>query len=98
MLETCNPQLVVLDLLMPGMSGVTFLRALRLDVRWVDLPVVVLTGRELNDRDARLLDREALAVLRRSDDISERLPQLLRSVLPLGKRVVRDAAMTAGEP
>jgi CheY-like chemotaxis protein len=44
-----KPDLVLLDLMMPEMDGVTFLTMLRRSVLWKDLPVVVLTGAD--DRD-----------------------------------------------
>jgi chemosensory pili system protein ChpA (sensor histidine kinase/response regulator) len=43
MYET-TPDLVLLDLAMPQMDGVTFLRMIRRSERWHDLPVIVLTG------------------------------------------------------
>ena len=39
-----TPDLVLLDIAMPQMDGVTLLRALRADRRWGDLPVVLLTA------------------------------------------------------
>ena len=39
-----TPNLVLLDLMMPEMDGVTLLRMIRRSDRWQDLPVVVLTG------------------------------------------------------
>ena len=39
-----TPDLILLDLMMPMMDGVTFLRMLRRNERWKDLPVIVLTG------------------------------------------------------
>ena len=39
-----TPDLVLLDLQMPQMDGVTFLRMVRRSDRWRDLPVIVLTG------------------------------------------------------
>ena len=39
-----RPDLVLLDLMMPEMDGVTFLQMLRRSALWHDLPVVVLTG------------------------------------------------------
>src|SRR5687767_10016238 len=44
-----RPDLVLLDLMMPEMDGVTFLSMLRRSPLWDDLPVVVLTGAD--DRD-----------------------------------------------
>jgi CheY-like chemotaxis protein len=43
MYET-TPDLILLDLAMPQMDGVTFLRMIRRSERWHDLPVIVLTG------------------------------------------------------
>lgn len=42
-----RPALVLLDLMMPGMDGWEVLRRLRADAATADLPVLVLTGRDL---------------------------------------------------
>jgi CheY-like chemotaxis protein len=39
-----TPDLVLLDLMMPEMDGITFLRMIRHNPQWEHLPVVVLTG------------------------------------------------------
>jgi CheY-like chemotaxis protein len=39
-----TPDLILLDLMMPEMDGVTLLRMIRRSDRWEHLPVVVLTG------------------------------------------------------
>ena len=49
-----TPDLVLLDLMMPDMDGVTLLRMIRRSERWHDLPVIVLTG---VDDDHTLIDR-----------------------------------------
>lgn len=51
--------LVLLDLMMPGMSGIDVLRVLRSDVRWTALPCIVLTAA---GQDAQLREAEALGV------------------------------------
>ena len=51
--------LVLLDLMMPGMSGIDVLRVLRGDVRWAALPCIVLTAA---GQDAQLREVEALGV------------------------------------
>ena len=50
------PQLIVLDLTMPVMDGFTFLQTLRADEQHRDIPVVVLTARDLSPGDRQLLD------------------------------------------
>ncbi len=39
-----TPDLVLLDLMMPEMDGVTFLRMVRRSPQWEHLPIIVLTG------------------------------------------------------
>lgn len=43
--KTENPDLVVLDVMMPGMSGLDAARALRADPQFAALPVIMLTAR-----------------------------------------------------
>ena len=49
--------LLVLDLMLPGMSGLDVLSALRAEVRWRELPCIVLTaaGQDAHFRTAREL-------------------------------------------
>ena len=47
-LESTSPDLILLDLAMPVMDGLTFLSILRGDTRWSHLPVIVISG-ELED-------------------------------------------------
>ena len=42
--KTSLPDLIVLDLKMPGMDGLTFLREIKTDPALASIPVVVLTG------------------------------------------------------
>ncbi len=39
-----KPDLVLLDLMMPEMDGITFLRMVRRNPQWERIPVIVLTG------------------------------------------------------
>jgi DNA-binding response OmpR family regulator len=43
-LEASDPQAVVLDLNLPNMSGFRFLRLLRRNPRWKNLPLIVVTA------------------------------------------------------
>ncbi len=44
LLDKFGPNLVLLDLAMPGMDGFEFLRVVRGMPQWTDLPVMVLRG------------------------------------------------------
>ena len=57
-LERSMVDLVILDVMMPGRSGLDLLVTLRKDARWSELPLVVLTGhdRVLEDRGLSYLD------------------------------------------
>ena len=44
LMERTKPQAVILDLMMPVMDGYEFLRRMKADDKWRDLPVVVLSA------------------------------------------------------
>ena len=53
-LAATPPDIILLDVAMPDVDGITFLRELRADPRWARLPVLVLTA--MMERDlVRLL-------------------------------------------
>ncbi|MCD6277577.1 response regulator [candidate division WOR-3 bacterium] len=51
LLERYTPDLVLLDLMLPGMDGWEFLKIIKSDERFKDVPVILLTCRgELRDK------------------------------------------------
>jgi signal transduction histidine kinase/CheY-like chemotaxis protein len=61
--ENPLPALVVLDLMMPEVDGFEFLERVRGDERFADLPVVVLTAKELTQAERNFLVERTLLVL-----------------------------------
>ena len=57
LIESTQPDVVLLDIMMPHVSGLDILRQLRADDRYIDLPVIILTA--ATDRDTRLAALEA---------------------------------------
>ena len=48
-----RPDLVLLDLKMPEMDGITFLNIVRSYLRWTTLPIIVISGVVDDDVEAR---------------------------------------------
>jgi CheY-like chemotaxis protein len=79
-LETSKPDLVVLDVMMPGRDGWQVLEAVRADPRLLRVPVVLLTARDLPDDVRRGHELGASAVLSKPfepQDLSDVVAALL---------------------
>jgi len=75
------PGLIILDLMMPIMDGFEFLRQLREDADISDLPVIVVTAKDLTQDDRARLDGLVTQVLAkgglRREDVLERIRRTL---------------------
>lgn len=80
-LDAFEPDVILLDLMMPVMDGFTFLKHLREGERHEGIPVVVLSARDLSPEEERSLDEQTLAFIRKGTDVEERLQEVLRTVL-----------------
>lgn len=70
-LETSRPDLLILDVMMPGKNGWEVLEAFRADVRFTRTPVVLLTARGLPNDIQRGKELGATAVLSKPFDPQE---------------------------
>jgi CheY-like chemotaxis protein len=61
-----QPDVVVLDLVMPELDGFSVLEQIQADPETRFLPVVVLTGKELTDEERTFLRFRAFSVLQKS--------------------------------
>ena len=55
-LQECRPELVVLDVMLPGIDGVDLLRRIRASARLADLPVIMATAKGAEYDKIRSLD------------------------------------------
>ena len=80
LVEEQRPDLLLLDIIMPHVSGLDILRTLRADSRWVNLPVVILTA--ANDQATkRRLQFSASDFLSKPVDPIELMPRIRNVVL-----------------
>lgn len=87
------PEMVILDLLLPQVSGLELLAEWRASARTADLPVFVLTSKDLNKEEEAYLRSHAEGLLRKQQPWQEALVQQLRRVLP--QRSTKEAACSA---
>jgi signal transduction histidine kinase/CheY-like chemotaxis protein len=76
-----RPALVMLDLIMPDVSGFDVVEALRADNATKAIPIMVLTSKHLTEADLRQLSGRVSAVVRRGSTGAVDLLQLLHEVL-----------------
>jgi PAS domain S-box-containing protein len=58
LMQTEEPGVILLDLMMPEMDGFEFLRQLRQHPQWRSLPVIVLTAKDLTAEERQWLDSQ----------------------------------------
>ncbi len=81
---TSLPELVILDLIMPGVSGFQLLAEWRQNSQTADLPVFVLTSKDLTIQETEYLQRHSGALFRKQEPWQEALlRQLNRAVPPM---------------
>lgn len=81
-----RPDIIVLDLIMPGMDGLNFLNGLRKRRDCLGIPVVIMASKEMTPEERQVLELEMDAVLPEADDLESRLRAALASLFPLRKR------------
>ena len=73
--------LVLMDVMMPEMDGLTAMREIRKDARWKKLPIIALTAKAMKDDQERCLEAGASDYIAKPLDV-ERLLSLVRVWMP----------------
>jgi signal transduction histidine kinase/DNA-binding response OmpR family regulator/HAMP domain-containing protein len=91
LLKDSKPDVILLDLMMPEMDGFAVVAALQKEPRWRDIPVIVITARDLDAQDRERLNSGVQSVLVketfRPADLVERIRRLARSKPQVGKQM-----------
>ncbi len=80
-----RPQLILLDLMMPEVTGFDVVEALRTDDATRSIPVMVLTSKELTDDDKRALNGCVAAIFQRNSVAGSELVAWLRGFVTEGR-------------
>ena len=84
-ITAARPDVIILDLMMPKMDGFEFLDELRARPDWQNIPVVVITAKDLTDEDRNRLNGGVERIIQKSDR-DEMLRQLSREISKCVKR------------
>ncbi len=74
------PDLILLDLMMPGISGFDAIEILKADPRTRDIPILVVTAKDLTEDDKKVLNGHVMAVLQKGATASVELLSWLDDV------------------
>ena len=85
------PALILLDLMMPEMDGFEFLDKMRGNDAWQDVPVVVLTAKELTEAERGFLAQRTILVLSKS---AQPITSLGAALSTIARRHVHDSDKT----
>ena len=93
-LGASRPDAIVLDLMMPEMDGFEFLEELRHRAEWRNIPVVVVTAKDLTEEDHRRLNGEVERVLQKDAPTRDEMLRAVRDTLSacVGRSAARKAA------
>ena len=80
-LDRQKPKLILLDLMMPVMDGFDFLIEMGANAEWQDIPVIVLTAKDLTDEDRRILSGRVEQVVVKGACSQEHLMGLIRGMV-----------------
>ncbi len=76
-----HPNLIILDLMMPGMDGFSVLDSLQASAETKDIPVIVVTAKELTGYERERLDGHIRSLMQKGDFMSDDLIDEIHALL-----------------
>jgi signal transduction histidine kinase/DNA-binding response OmpR family regulator len=80
-LQASTPDIILLDLMMPVMDGFDFIVKMRANEQWRELPVVVITAKDLSESEKQFLSGRVQNALEKGAYTREHLLAMVRSAL-----------------
>ncbi len=82
LIRRTRPNLVILDLMMPGIDGFTIVEAMKADTILKEIPIVVITAKELSTIEWQRLNGKIKALLQKGSFMDDDLLNDIRQALP----------------
>jgi len=76
-----RPALTLVDLMLPGISGFDFIEEIRRNPLWQDVPLVVITAKDLTDAEREWLNARVKAIVRKNGLSREALADCVVALL-----------------
>jgi len=76
-----KPDIILLDLMMPEMDGFEFIEKLKTNKEWLDIPIIVLTAKDLSAEDHRQLNGYVEQVINKKQHTVEELIDYIKTQL-----------------
>jgi CheY-like chemotaxis protein len=91
-LNEARPDVIILDLMMPEMDGFEFLEEVRSKAEWRDIPVVVVTAKDLTDADRIRLNGGVERIIQKTDrdDMLRELHSVLEKCVERQRAALRE--------
>lgn len=94
-LRNFEPDLVITDLVMPVMDGMTFLEIFRSTPRFQHVPVIVVSGKDISMDERDRLGRHASAVLSKGNALETDLRRVIGGILGVRATVGSDGSSSS---
>ncbi len=82
LIQQTKPNLVILDLMMPEMDGFDLVEAMKADPTLHDIPIIVITAKELTEDEKERLDGKIKALLQKGSFMDSDLLNDIQQALP----------------
>ncbi len=84
-----QPELILLDLMMPEMDGFQFVEAMRQHEAWRSIPIIVVTAKDLTEADIQRLNGSVERILQKGVYNREELLRAVRDLVAAHVRAER---------
>lgn len=82
LIQETRPNLVILDLMMPELDGFAVVEAMKSDPRLKEIPIIVITAKELTNDEKERLDGQIKALLQKGSFMDSDLLNDIQKALP----------------